>query len=195
MRPVALVLILLCALVLALQNSSFAQNTGRGTTTVKVFFGNEKRNPNSDPCSLVYPATRVVPKTQGVARAALEQLFMGPTEKEKAEGFHSWFTPASKSILKSVNIKNKTAYVNLKADTFSILSGNVSTSCGGSQFMSEMETTLLQFPGIKKSSSPLTASRRSFTSFYKASAHGNWNEGRDATGLISNRTGRAMNKC
>ncbi len=148
MRPVALVLILLSALVS--QNSSLAQNTTRATTTVKVFFGNEKLNPNSDPCSLVYPSTRVVPKTQGVARAALEQLFMGPTEKEKAEGFHSWFTPASKSILKSVNVKNKTAYVNLKADTFSILSGNVSTSCGGSQFMSEMETTLLQFPGIKK---------------------------------------------
>jgi len=148
MRPFAL-LILLSVLLSVPQNSSVAQNTG-ATMTVKVFFGNEKRNPNSDPCSLVFPATRTIPKTQSVARAALEQLFMGPTEKEKADGFHSWFKPESKSILKSVNVKNKTAYVNLKPETFSILSGNVSTSCGSSQFMSEMETTLLQFPSIKK---------------------------------------------
>ena len=149
MRPFAL-LLLLCVLPSAPQNGAMAQRTTAPTMTVKVFFGNEKRNPNSDPCSLVFPATRVVPKTGGVARAALEQLFMGPTEKEKADGFHSWFKPESKSILKNINVKNRTAYVNLRAETFSILSGNVSTSCGSSQFLSEMEATLLQFPSIKK---------------------------------------------
>jgi spore germination protein GerM len=118
--------------------------------SVKVYFGNEKRNPNSDPCGLVFPVKRVIPKTSGVARAALEQLFAGPTEKEKTEGYHSWFSPATRGVLKSVVVKNRTAYVNFKPDAFAILPGSISTSCGSSQFLSEMEKTLLQFPSIKK---------------------------------------------
>jgi spore germination protein GerM len=118
--------------------------------TVKVYFANEKRNPNSDPCGLVFPVNRVIPKTSGVARAALEQLFTGPTPKEKAEGYYSWFSPATKSILKSVVVKNKTAYVNFKSNALEVLSGSISSSCGSAQFLSEMEKTLLQFPTIKK---------------------------------------------
>lgn len=118
--------------------------------TVKVYYGNEKRNPNSDPCGLVYPVNRVIPKTSGVAKAALEQLFAGPTEKEKAEGYHSWFSPTTKSVLKSIVVKNKRAYVNFKRDAFAVLPGGISTSCGSDQFLSEMEKTLRQFPTIKK---------------------------------------------
>lgn len=148
MRRFRLLLILLClAGIITHDSSGMARQR---TMTIKVYFGNEKRNPNADPCSLVFPVNRVIPKTTGVARAALEQLFAGPTEREKAEGYYSWFKPETKSILKSVVVKNKRAYVNFKPDTFAILSGSVSTSCGGSQFISEMEKTLLQFPTIKK---------------------------------------------
>lgn len=146
----ALLFILLFTCAVVVTGDSSGKQKTQATTTVKVYFGDLKRNPNSDPCSLVFPVNRVVPKTSAVAKAALEQLFMGPTEKEKADGYYSWFTPESKSILKSINIKNKTAYVNLHANTFAILSGSVSTSCGSQQFLAEMENTILQFPTIKK---------------------------------------------
>jgi spore germination protein GerM len=99
---------------------------------------------------MVFPVNRVVPKTSGVASAALEQLFAGPTEKEKADGYFSWFSPATKSVLKSVRVKNRTAYVNFKSNALEILPSSISSSCGSSEFLSEMETTLLQFPSIKK---------------------------------------------
>ncbi|HKS29667.1 MAG TPA: GerMN domain-containing protein [Pyrinomonadaceae bacterium] len=143
-----LLLLILCLAGTVERDSSATAQTG--TMTIKVYYANEKRNPNADPCGLVFPVNRVIPKTSGVARAALEQLFAGPTEKEKAEGYYSWFNPETKAILKSVVVKNRTAYVNFKQDTFAILSGNVSTSCGSDQFISEMEKTLRQFPSIKK---------------------------------------------
>jgi spore germination protein GerM len=146
----AIVFILLCLIAAAWQDSSGKQRAQNGSMIVKVYFANDKRNPNSDPCGLVFPINRVIPKTGAVAKAALEQLFAGPTEKEKVEGYYSWFSPATKSILKSVVVKNKAAYVNFKSNAFEVLTGNVSTSCGSDQFLSEMEKTLLQFPTIKK---------------------------------------------
>lgn len=150
MRRFNLLLILLCLAGTIKQDSSGAGRAQNGTMTIKLYYGNIKRNPNAEPCGLVFPVNRVIPKTSGVARAALEQLFEGPTEKEKAEGYYSWFTPATKSVLKSIVVKNKRAYVNFKADAFATLPGGISTSCGSDQFLSEMEKTLLQFPTIKK---------------------------------------------
>lgn len=144
------VLLLLCVAGILAQSSSGISGAQTDTMTIKVYFGNEKRNPNADPCGLVFPVKRVIPRTTGVAKAALEQLFAGPTAEEKAEGYYSWFSPASASILKSVVVKNKRAYVNFKPEVFSILSGSVTTSCGGALFISEMEKTLLQFPSVKK---------------------------------------------
>ncbi|HEX8748028.1 MAG TPA: GerMN domain-containing protein [Pyrinomonadaceae bacterium] len=141
-------LVLLCLAVI-IEGDTYATAQTK-TTTIKVYYANEKRNPNADPCGLVFPVNRVIPKTSGVARAALEQLFEGPTEREKAQGYYSWFSPKTKSVLKSIVIKNKRAYVNFKPDAFSILPGGISTSCGSSQFLSEMEKTLRQFPSIKK---------------------------------------------
>jgi spore germination protein GerM len=146
----AIAFALLCLIAAAGQDAHGQQRAENGSMTVKVYFGNEKQNPNTDPCGLVFPVKRVIPKTAAVAKATLEQLFAGPTADEKTEGYHSWFTPATKSILKSVVVKNKTAYVNFKSNAFEVLTGNVSTSCGSDQFLSEMEKTLLQFPSIKK---------------------------------------------
>ena len=150
MRRLVLLSILLCLSATVVRHSSGITGAQGDTMTIKVFYGNEKRNPNSDPCGLAFPVNRVIPKTQAVAKAALEQLFAGPTEKEKSEGYHSWFSPETKSILKSIVIKKRVAYVNFKADAFAVLPGGVSTSCGSSDFIGQMEKTLLQFPTIKK---------------------------------------------
>jgi spore germination protein GerM len=144
----SLLLVLLC-LAVTIEHDSYAKAQTK-TITIKVYYANEKRNPNAEPCGLVFPVYRRIPRTDAVARAALEQLFAGPTEKEKAEGYYSWFSPKTKSVLKSIVIKNKMAYVNFKPDAFAILPGGVSTSCGSDQFLSEMEKTLRQFPSIKK---------------------------------------------
>ena len=119
------------------------------TMKLKLYFPNIRLS-KAD-CSVpVYPTTRTVPKTNAVAKAALEQLFAGPTSDEKAKGFYSDFSEATKSLLFSVNIKNKNAYVNLRDLTGTSNIGNFTTSCGSSNFFGQVEKTLRQFPTVRK---------------------------------------------
>jgi len=115
--------------------------------TVKVFFSNSQLDPEFS-CNKVFPVERETSQTLGVAKAALEELFKGPTEEEKSQGYVSWFSDTTKDILESVKIENNTAYVNLK-DIRQIIP-NVSTSCGSAEFLAEVETTLKQFPNVNR---------------------------------------------
>ncbi len=116
--------------------------------TIKVYFNNINFNPNLEDCSKVYSLNRIIPKTVEVAKAALKELFKGPTEEEKSQGYTSWFSKETQDILKSVKVKNGTAYVDLK-DLRQMIP-NASTSCGSAEFFAEVETTLQQFPTVDK---------------------------------------------
>jgi spore germination protein GerM len=117
-------------------------------TSIKVYYTNSKLNPGMADCGKVYAVTRTIPATASVATAALEQLFSGPSASEKAKGYISTFSDSTKSILISVKVKNGTAYVNLK--DFRQIIPNTSASCASELFLAEMDTTLKQFPSIKK---------------------------------------------
>ena len=137
--------LLLCSLFFAFTNVQAQQLTVR----LKVYFPNAKLDKAE--CSVpVYPTLRKVAKTGPVAKVALEQLFAGPTSEEKANGFYSDFSEATKSLLISVNVKNGNAYVNLRDLTATSSIGNFTTSCGGSNFFGQVESTLKQFTTIKK---------------------------------------------
>jgi hypothetical protein len=118
------------------------------TMMIKIYLNNENSNPNSGDCSKVYPVDRVIPKTLGVAKAALQELFKGPTGQEISQGYVSWFSQKTQNILKSIKIESGTAYVDL-TDIRQIIP-NVSASCGSAQFLAEVETTLKQFESVKK---------------------------------------------
>ncbi|CAN5237792.1 hypothetical protein BH20ACI2_BH20ACI2_00800 [soil metagenome] len=68
--------------ILILASVSFAQKTP--TMTVKVFFHNEKLNPEMKDCNKSFPNTRTIQKTRLFATAALNEFFKGATEEEKA---------------------------------------------------------------------------------------------------------------
>ena len=116
--------------------------------TVKVFFHNEKLNPNQQECTKVFPTTRTIPKTKAIARAALEELFKGATEEERKNEFWSFGPEETRDIIKGLNVKGGVAYLNFKKVVFEKL-GNTTSSCGGG-FYSSIEKTLTQFPTIKK---------------------------------------------
>ncbi len=143
-------LILLVILTLSVLPGASAQKAPPGTMTVKVYFANGRLNPNASPSSKLYPVERTIPKTKAVARAALEQLFLGPTNEEKSQDYYSWFSEKTKSILLDVKVEKKRAYVNLRASAPTVLPGMVTTSCGSEHLMAAMENTLLQFSNIKK---------------------------------------------
>jgi len=140
------VIILIFAVVLGFV--AVASGQKEQTMTVKVFFHNENLNPNMQDCTKAFPTTRTIPKTAAVARAALDELFKGTTEAERAKGFESFDPESTKGIVKSLRVKNGAAYLNFTKRAFEQL-GNATTSCGGG-FFPMIEGTLMQFPTIKK---------------------------------------------
>ncbi len=118
-----------------------------GKLSLKIYFGNTKLNPGAD-CNQVFVVKRVIPETKAVAKAALGELFAGPTAKEKEEGYTSFFSSASRGILKKVTVDKEVAYVDL-IDIRNLIP-NASTSCGTAEFLAETTKTLTQFPTIKK---------------------------------------------
>jgi spore germination protein GerM len=75
-------------------------------------------------------------------------LFKGVTAEEKEKGYWSLFSKENESFLISVNVKKKAAYVNFK-DIVVRDYGSASTSCGAG-FLAQIESTLKQFPTVKK---------------------------------------------
>lgn len=134
-------------LTLVFLSSAYAQKSK--TTTIKVYFSNEKLNPNIDDCNKVFPVTRKIPKTTAIAKAALEEMFKGTTKDEEAQGYGSIPTSETAGILKSINVKKGAAYVNFTNRVLEQM-GTATTSCGGGQYFGMIEETLTQFPTIKK---------------------------------------------
>jgi len=137
-------------LVVTFSAAMFAQTAKTSpTTTIKVYFSNEKLNPNIDDCNKVYPVRRKIPKTKAIAKAALEEMFKGVTKEEEAKGYGGIPTAESNGVLKSINVKNGAAYVNFTNRVLEQM-GTATTSCGGGQYFGMIEKTLTQFRTIKK---------------------------------------------
>jgi spore germination protein GerM len=141
MKPLVSILLLFVFTIV-----SFGQKSD--TMTIKLYYLNEKTNPNLEDCRKVEPVSRTIPKTKATANAALEELLKGVTPEESKNGFVSFTPEETKGILKSIKIKNKTAYINFNKNVYDQM-GSATTSCGGG-FFSSIEQTLYQFPTIKK---------------------------------------------
>lgn len=113
------------------------------TMTVKVFFGNNQKNPGAADCGLVFPVERVVPKTVAVGFAALQALRQGPTEEEKQAGYYSSLNPNTR--LHKLWISQGVATV----DWFNDLTRGVGGSCRVIAMAAEITETLKQFPTVK----------------------------------------------
>jgi len=113
------------------------------TISLKAFFGNSQKDPNSLNCSKAYPVERRIAKTDLVATAALEQLLTGPNTIETNEGFFTSINPGTK--LNSIKIKSGVAY----ADFNQMLDLQVAGSCRVSAIRAQIESTLKQFSTVK----------------------------------------------
>lgn len=116
---------------------------GEGTV-VDVFFlvGNPSR------CTETQGVERRVEGT-AVLRGALDALLRGPSETERAAGLTSSFSAATAGGLRSVEIVDGVALVDLRADVLTAMPG-VSTSCGSSALLAQLDTTVTQFDGVER---------------------------------------------
>lgn len=142
--------VLACLLGLASAPAVMAadERPAAGMLSLQVWFSNDRLNPDTMDCRAVFPVERRVPMTRGVAAATLRALFAGPTPDEAAAGYRSVFSPASSALLKSLHIRNGTAYVDLH-DLGEVLSGATS-SCGASEFQAQVSRSLKRYRGITR---------------------------------------------
>lgn len=112
------------------------------TVDVKVFFSNTQKDPNMSYCSRVYAVTRSISQTPAIARAALEELFKGPTQDEKSKGYLT--SLPSGVAIQSLRVDSKTAYVDFNAR---LESGG---SCKVAAIVSQITETLKQFDTVGK---------------------------------------------
>ncbi len=111
--------------------------------TVKIFFNNTKFDPGLTDCSKVYSVNRFIEPTSAVARAALEELFKGPTANEKKVGYLSNLNSGVK--IQKLTIENGIAKVDFSAE----LEKNVGGSCRVAAIVAQIKETLKQFPTVQ----------------------------------------------
>lgn len=114
------------------------------TMKIKVFFHNKIKanDPDFIECGKVFSVERIIPKTASVARAALMELFKGPSESEKIQGYTS--NISTSVILKGLTIKDGVAYVDLNKPL------NQGGSCAVLATWAAFGNTLKQFPSISE---------------------------------------------
>jgi spore germination protein GerM len=118
------------------------------TLAFSVFFNNDTLTGGTTVCDSVFPVPRSGPPTTNLAYASLEALFIGPTVEERAMGYRSFFSERTSDLLKRVRIIDRTAYVDL-LDLRRELAGATS-SCGSAEFLSQIQRTLEEVPGIDR---------------------------------------------
>ena len=112
------------------------------TIKVKAFFNNSQMDPEFS-CNKVFAVEREVPKTQAVARAALQELFRGPTDAEKAKGFTT-------SINSGVGIQKLTVENGVvKVDFNEQLDFQVGVPCRVAAIRAQIAETLKQFGTVQ----------------------------------------------
>ena len=113
------------------------------TMSVKLYFPNSVIDKGFLDCSVVRPTTRIIPYTLATAEASLRELIKGPTAQELSQGFQTQID--SDATIKSISIKNGTAYVDFSKE---LQNKNVGL-CAGQFIEAQIRQTLLQFPTIK----------------------------------------------
>jgi len=113
------------------------------TMTVKIFLSDSRyvNEPYFD-CSRTIAVERKVPKTQGIAKAAIEALLRGATEDEIAQGYVSNLPPGAR--LQKIIIENSVAKVEFDEQ----LEFQVGGSCRVAAIRAQITETLKQFPTV-----------------------------------------------
>lgn len=108
---------------------------------LQMYFSNNNLDPQIS-CEKVFPVTREIPKTLAVAKAALEELLKGPTEKEKKSGYQTSINSGVK--INSLNIDKGVA----KIDFNETLQKGVAGSCWVNVIRLQIASTLKQFASV-----------------------------------------------
>ena len=115
--------------------------------SLKVFFGNQTRNPQVWQCGTVYPVTRTVANTKAVARAAIGELLSGLRPVNSRAGFFTSINPGV--VIKELTIDKGVARVDFDRELITGVDAET-TSCLKEAARAEIIETLKQFSTIRQ---------------------------------------------
>lgn len=92
------------------------------------------------PVSVPRAVSRATPE------AALAALLAGPTETERAQGIHSWFSEETEDALGAVEERDGLLTVDFQGLRERI--PGAGSSAGSAQLLASLDSTVFQFPGI-----------------------------------------------
>ncbi|MFH0791742.1 MAG: GerMN domain-containing protein [bacterium] len=113
------------------------------TVDVLVYFSNSQLDPDIN-CEKVFPVTRQIERTEGLAKAALMELLSGPQKEETKAGYNTNINIGAK--LNSITIDKGVA----KVDFDTAIEKGVSGSCRVTAITSQITETLKQFTTITR---------------------------------------------
>jgi hypothetical protein len=111
---------------------------GSEATRVTVVFTREEQ-----PVAVERP----IPAGAPPAVAAVEALLRGPDDAERAEGLHSWFSPATAGLLRSVEVDEVGRAVVDFHDLRPVISG-ASSAAGSEMLLHQLNGTLFALPHV-----------------------------------------------
>ncbi|MFA5870809.1 MAG: GerMN domain-containing protein [Candidatus Paceibacterota bacterium] len=118
----------------------------QNTMQVSVFFPNPTlaNDPESMDCSKVFPVVRTVERVPGVARQALQELLLGPTEGERGDGYITIIPQEIGLHINSVNLDQGLLTIVFNRPPF------MGGSCALAGVLSQIRSTAMQFPSVKE---------------------------------------------
>jgi hypothetical protein len=78
---------------------------------------------------------------------ALRALVVGPTEEERADGMHSWFSEETRGVLRRIRAENGQVVVDFRDLPERI--PNASTSAGSRDLLMSLDSTVFQFDWVE----------------------------------------------
>ncbi|MFZ3054513.1 MAG: GerMN domain-containing protein [Minisyncoccales bacterium] len=108
---------------------------------VNIYLGKQSQD---DSCTRVFAIEREIPKTEGIAKAAIEELIKGPTDEESQAGYFTGINSGAK--VNKLTIIDGTA----KIDFNEALEQGVGGSCLVAEIRQQIVQTLMQFETVKK---------------------------------------------
>ncbi len=107
--------------------------------TVTVYFSNVERDPDAV-CDRVFPVERRVTAEVPAVEAALRQLLGGPLPDERAQGYSSFFSDATRSRIRGIRTGDGTVYLDLADSRAELVGAN--SSCGSASLLAQLEQTV-----------------------------------------------------
>lgn len=125
-----------------IHKTSFELNIDQSETAVFAYFGNNNLDPEIS-CNKTFAVARLVPKTQSVLKAAVEELLKGPASAEAKLGFGTSIN--SGVAVNSIKISGGRVMIDFSKK----IEENVGGSCRVSAIRNQITNTAKQFQNIK----------------------------------------------